>query len=132
MQLVALLAFAILGIWLWESHPTVIVVIGLGIAALFAIFFWQEAERKKMLASLSPEERQAFLLREHLIRLIKLYGPINPALLCPHCGFNGCVRSQSVVRQSTSVSGTFAKIETVHSANVTQRFCDNCSTQWDI
>lgn len=83
-----------------------------------------------MLAKMSLEERDSFLRNERLALLTQAYGPINATLICPHCGAAGNVRSQQAIRESTSVTGSIAKIETSHHSEATQRYCDHCKTKW--
>jgi hypothetical protein len=80
--------------------------------------------------SLSEDEQRA-----------RTYGPINPALLCPHCQEKGHVRTQAIDQKkgisggkaagavlTTGVSILFAGLSR-HETN-TQAYCDNCHSTW--
>lgn len=80
--------------------------------------------------SLSEEEKRT---RQH--------GPINPALMCPHCHDKGQVRTQAV-DQRKGIDGTKAAAGLFtgglsllltglsrHEHN-TQAHCDNCNSTW--
>lgn len=60
------------------------------------------------------------------------YGKLNTNLLCPHCQNRGSVRTMPVKRETRSLSGNLAKIETKHTRNVNQFHCDICEITWDV
>lgn len=71
------------------------------------------------------------------------YGPVNPQLVCPHCGVQGHVRAKSAkAKQGISggkatgalLTGGVSILATGLSRKqrVTQCRCDNCTTSWQI
>jgi queuine/archaeosine tRNA-ribosyltransferase len=75
---------------------------------------------------------------------IKLeYGPINEAMICPHCQTKGNVRTKAVERKD-GISGGKAAAAILLSPltllatglsrmkKATQAYCDNCKSTWDF
>jgi len=69
------------------------------------------------------------------------YGPVNPALLCPHCQTKGKVRTKTVNAKAgisggkataALLTGGVSILATGLSRNesVTQAHCDNCGSDW--
>jgi hypothetical protein len=69
------------------------------------------------------------------------YGPVNTALLCPHCQTKGNIRTKTVNAKSgisggkataALLTGGVSLLATGLSRNeiVTQAHCDNCGSDW--
>jgi hypothetical protein len=105
------------------SGPFVISMIFVATAICLGIFIWVG---KNKLKSMPPE-----------------WGPINPAMICPHCQIKGQVRTTNVVRKK-GVSGSkamaaiftggfsllFTGLSQEH--NQTQAHCCDCNNTWDF
>lgn len=67
---------------------------------------------------------------------IKRYGRKVEAFICPHCQTKGHVRRTNATRTEqtrvNSLLGAAAGIGTNTSRQVTQMYCENCQTKWDI
>lgn len=67
---------------------------------------------------------------------IRAYGEKVAALICPHCQTKGNVRRKKVQRTEktrvNSLLGAAAGIGTNTTREVTQMYCENCQTKWDI
>jgi hypothetical protein len=99
------------------------------------LIIFVRAESKK-LAAMSPAERQ-----EHSDTVE--HGPLNPALICPHCQEKGKVSVKSVERNK-GIHGTKAAgaaltaglslllIGLSRKEQMTQAYCSNCQSTWEF
>lgn len=114
-------------------------VVAVLIVIVLVFLLLRESEKTKT-AHMTPSEKQKYI-EESLASLT--HGPINSALICPHCQEKGKVRTKRVNRKkgisggkataailtagvSTLATGLSRKEE------CTEAFCDNCSSQWDF
>ncbi len=105
----------------------------------------EHKEEQEKLASMSPEEQQAYL-EEKQARLNDAnrqieYGKINSAMVCPHCQSIGKIRTKEV-KQKKGVSGGKATAAVLTAGvsllavglsrkeGATQAHCDNCNNTW--
>lgn len=102
-------------------------------ACLFVIAV---ALKRRKLAAMSPEEREA-------PRLTRQHGPINPAMICPHCHEKGKVRTTQVDRKK-GISGAKATGAILTAGvsvlatglsrkeRLTRAYCGNCANMWEF
>lgn len=93
--------------------------------------------------AMPPAERERYLAAKRDRQATFLYGPVNSAMICPHCGVRGKVRTKSVDRKK-GVSGGKATAAVLtggvsvlatglsRKEKLTQARCDNCQNQWDF
>jgi hypothetical protein len=55
-------------------------------------------------AAMEPGERSNYLEKKRSDAAVHLYGPVNTAMVCPHCQTKGSVRTKQVT-QKKGVSG---------------------------
>ena len=104
---------------------------------VFADLNYSNEEAKKY-AGLSAEERD--VAREQGA-IEKEWGPLNPAMICPHCQTKGKVRTK-LITQKQGVSGgkataalltggiSLVAVGLSKKGQVTQAHCDNCNNDW--
>jgi uncharacterized paraquat-inducible protein A len=126
---------------------------GVGIAAALVIgivatgIFGQASENRK-LAAMTPQQRADALARKQreragkeASRMQRAYGPLNPALICPHCQTKGSVRTrQTDVKAGISggkataavLTGGFSLLATGLSRmqHLTAARCGECGSSW--
>lgn len=150
MPIFAFVVLVVVLIKVWESSPGLVVLGGLLLVGgtIFSVFESRREQREaqeerrethERLARMSPEERQHALEESQhaLQQLVEQastikWGPINPHLLCLHCGTPNKVRSKAAERTSTSVTNTIGRVKATTTTLVTQRHCDKCETTWDV
>lgn len=118
-----------------------------GTLAFIAIVAFIEIQKRsnmtpEELAKYKEEQRKA-LENSSFVKIESQWGPINAALICPHCQTKGSVHAMPVKRKK-GVSG--AKVTgalfTVGASlfvtglsrkeGMTQAHCDNCNSTWDF
>jgi len=122
------------------------------VAIIVAVIIRSAEVRRKKLEAMSPEERTAFLAREQSERAAKereaqsrrdaiTYGPINAAMVCPHCNTRGNIRTKGIVNKK-GVSGGKATAAVLtggvsllavglsRKEKGTQAYCGNCRNTW--
>jgi hypothetical protein len=83
-----------------EASVTFLLIILLIIAAVVVM---NALEHQKVTA-MPPAERERYLAAKRDQQVTLAYGPVNPAMICPHCGVRGNVRTKFVDRKK-GVSG---------------------------
>lgn len=116
----------------------------LGLLVFFVFLLWggylNVKERRSRLAAMSHEERTRFLENE---RLTGQHGPLNPAMICPHCGAKGYVRTKIVDRKkgisggkatAAVLTGGVSLVATGLSRKekATIARCGSCSNTWSF
>jgi hypothetical protein len=118
---------------------------------MIAILVWYAiVDEKEKVDAMSPEERRAY--HEENLRTAEAlqkartnseHGPINSAMICPHCTAKGTVRTKAADRKR-GISGGKATAAVLtggvsllatglsHKENVTRARCDNCLNGWDF
>ena len=101
------------------------------------------AVEKKKVAAMSPSERQIYLESKQAAALTLGHGPINPALICPHCQEKGRIRTKPVQR-TRGVSGGKATAAILtggvsmlatglsRKEQSTQAWCGHYKSTWDF
>lgn len=103
---------------------------------------------KRKIEAMSPQERveyEKLRVKERQVIAERrdglAHGPLNPALVCPHCQSKGCVRVKAVT-QKLGVSGGKATAAILtgglsllatglsRKAKFTQAHCQNCNSSW--
>jgi len=121
-----------------------VVCVGLFIALiLFVVIGIKESEneRTQKLVKMSPDEQKEFFADELAMKNKRLWGPINPPMVCPHCQTVGCVRGQAMLQKSgisgakatgAILTGGLSILATGLSQkeNKTQAHCDKCGSTW--
>lgn len=89
-----------------------------------------------ILYSLNAQQNDVFLTPEERLTkaLTRAWGPINDAMVCPHCQTKGTVRGTMVVYRETSrTGGIVLGVTTKHSPMQAQQLhCDTCNATWKI
>lgn len=99
-------------------------------------------ERRKI-AAMAPDERATYLARKRGEAETTLYGPVNPAMICPHCQVRGQIRTKAVDRKkgisggkatAAVLTGGVSMLATGLSRkeNLTRARCGNCLNAWDF
>ncbi len=118
-----------------------------------------EKKEQKRIGSMTPDEKQKHLEekqrqilkkqhraaqakeRNHNLVATGKFGPINAALVCPHCQTKGKVRTKRI-KQKKGVSGSKAAAAVItgglsvlavglsRKEASTQAHCDNCGSTW--
>lgn len=115
-----------------------LVIVGAIIAGVVAHQHEQEA-----LSKMSPTERSAYLAKKRDAAASLSWGPLNHALLCPHCQTRGKVRTKSLkVKKGISggkataavITGGVSLLATGLSRKeaTTQAHCDSCNSTWNF
>lgn len=114
-------------------------VIGLIVVAIIASTI---AEQKKVDA-MSPSEREQYLAKKQDVRDSMTYGQINGAMICPHCGYKGKIRTKQIDRKK-GISGGKATAAVLtggvsvlatglsRKERMTRAYCGNCKNAWDF
>ena len=112
------------------------VIVAIVVTATLAV----RAEQEKI-AQMSPEERECYLAQKREEQLTLQWGPINPAMLCPHCQAKGNIRTKHVV-QKRGISGGKATAALItggisvlatglsRKEGATQAYCASCNNTW--
>jgi hypothetical protein len=120
---------------MWDFMEVVIVLLVIVAIVGFAIQNYQK------LAPMSSQERAEYERQRFNQRMAFAHGPLNPALVCPHCQSKGCVRVKAVT-QKMGVSGGKATAAILTAGismlatglsrkqNFTQAHCQNCNSGW--
>ena len=99
-------------------------------------------EREKV-ATMPPAERRRYLEVKAESELAQQHGPINPAMVCPHCQEKGKIRTKLVDRKK-GISGTKATGAILtggvsmlatglsRKERLTQAHCGNCKNSWEF
>ena len=125
--------------------PVVLVAI---VAIVVALLIRSAQVKRRKLEAMSPEERSAFLAERAAkaqaaqIRRDQVnFGPINPAMVCPHCSARGYIRTKGITTKK-GVSGGKATAAVLtggvsllavglsRKENSTQAHCCNCRNTW--
>jgi hypothetical protein len=84
----------------------IVLLVVVGLAAYFVVLGRRSDKRAR--DAMSPEQRQRYLTeqaaRQQELARTREYGPINPAMICPHCRAAGAVRTRLVDRKK-GISG---------------------------
>ncbi|MGB8888512.1 MAG: hypothetical protein WCC87_17420 [Candidatus Korobacteraceae bacterium] len=126
------------------DDATVLIIVLLVVAAVVAF----AVVRFRQIKPMAPQERaecQIQLYNEQLAaynyRMQLAHGPLNPALVCPHCQSKGVVRVKPVT-QKMGVSGGKATAALLtggvsmlatglsRKQKFTQAHCQNCNSTW--
>jgi hypothetical protein len=97
--------------------------------------------KDRRLRSLTPEERKEQQRAAQEALATRRHGPLNPAMICPHCQTKGSVRKQPKNRKSgisgvkaaaALLTGGFSLLATGLSGSetVTQAHCTCCDCTW--
>jgi len=124
---VAVLVYYFLRFRKTESHPEVLTPEDRAEMAQAALDAQEAQAQKALLWQVAQHESQ--------------HGPINPAMICPHCQTKGAVRTRAVT-QKKGVSGGKATAAVLtggismlgtglsRKENLTEAHCDNCGSTW--
>ena len=97
--------------------------------------------KERRLCSLTPEEWEAKQRADQEAFAERLYGPLNTAMICPHCQTKGSVRKRSTDRKQ-GISGVKAAAAFLtggisllatglsRSETMTQAHCTCCDCTW--
>lgn len=103
---------------------------------------WAErAEKQKQLAASAERAREANLQAQKNALASSQYGPINSAMMCPHCQTKGEVRTKSITQKKGVSGGKAAAAVLTGGVSIlavglsrkeasTQAHCDNCGNTW--
>jgi hypothetical protein len=95
----------------------------------------------RKLSKMPPIEREKYLAAKRGRQEELQWGPINPAMICPHCQSKECVRTKRIV-QKKGVSGSKATGALLtgglsvlatglsRKEGATQAYCSRCTNQW--
>lgn len=94
-------------------------------------------------SKMSPEEKAAYLQSIKDMQKANQFGPINSALICPHCQTKGAVRTKQVDRKkgvsggkatAAVLTGGVSMLATGLSRKErwTHALCEKCSSEWDF
>jgi hypothetical protein len=119
------------------------VIFFIAIAVTAAIYFAIKGAERRKLDAMSPEERAAYLIRQQNARDNEVFGPVNAAMVCPHCGTRGNVRTKLVSRKkgisggkatAAIMTGGVSMLATGLSRKeqFTSAFCGYCRNRWDF
>jgi hypothetical protein len=93
--------------------------------------------------AMSPAERERYLAAKRDRQATLSHGPVNPVMICPHCGVQGKVRTKFVDRKkgisggkatAAVMTGGISMLATGLSRKekLTQARCDSCGNRWDF
>lgn len=115
------------------------------VISVIALLVWKhktnEREERERIYSLSPEQLAKENQKKAESKILVLYGPINTAMVCPHCQTKGKIRTKSIERK-TGVSGGKATAAVLtggvsilatglsRKEDRTQAHCDECENTW--
>jgi hypothetical protein len=114
-----------------------IVILILVISAIVVIAI----RHSQKIEAISPPERAEYERQRFNQQMAFAHGPLNPALVCPHCQSKGCVRVKAVT-QKVGVSGGKATAAILtgglsmlatglsRKQDFTQAHCQNCESSW--
>ena len=113
------------------------------IVLIIAAVVWWVINERKRIASMSPEERLRYLKAQQEAAATQMHGPLNHAMICPHCGERGMVRTMAVDRKkgisggkatAALLTGGVSMLATGLSRKeqLTRAHCDNCRTAWEF
>lgn len=115
-----------------------IIVLTVAVAAIYSAV----AESRRV-AAMSPEARSAYLARKREAAETTLHGPVNFAMVCPHCHQKDRVRTIPVDRKkgisggkatAAVLTGGVSMLATGLSRkeHLTRARCGNCLNAWDF
>jgi hypothetical protein len=107
-----------------------------------AVVIMSVLEHQKI-SAMPPAERERYLATKRDRQATLAYGSANRAMICPHCGVRGKVRTKFVDRKkgisggkatAAVLTGGVSMLATGLSRKekLTQARCDNCQNQWDF
>jgi len=117
------------------------------IAIIIIAMVVMERNKHKKLTLMTPDERNKYLRekqsrqREQEIQTTNQYGPINPAMMCPHCQTKGQIRTKHT-KQKKGISGSKATAALLtgglsilavglsRKEGATQAHCGKCNNTW--
>jgi hypothetical protein len=118
-------------------------ILGVTFLCAIALLFIHVSIETRKLSKMSPEQRREHLSELQLQQKVKLFGVVNPALVCPHCQVKGHIRTKAVDRKK-GVSGGKATAALLTAGvslmatglsrkeRATHAQCDNCGSEWDF
>jgi hypothetical protein len=83
--------------------------------------------------NMTPAEVQGYLQERRASQLTFEHGPLNAALMCPHCRKKGPIRTKCVERKrGDSPPGGMSLVasEVSREEQITQAYCGNCERTW--
>ena len=112
-----------------------------GALALLVVILAASEIRKQ--SKMSPEEKVAYLQSIKDMQRANQFGPINSALICPHCQTKGAVRTKQVDRKKGVSGGKATAAVLTGGVSVlatglsrkekwTHALCEKCSSEWDF
>lgn len=117
----------------------ILVVLG----AFFVLMVVAAIMEQKKVDAMSPAERERYLAQKQEASETLAHGRVNPAMICPHCGVRGKVRTK-VIDKKSGISGGKATAAVLTGGvslvatglsrkdRVTRAFCGNCKNEWDF
>ena len=113
------------------------------VVAFIGVGIWYAIAQRKRIDAMSPDERQRYFAAQQEARTSQVHGPVNPAMICPHCNARGKVRTKPVDRKkgisggkatAAVLTGGVSMLATGLSRkeHLTQARCDNCRNTWDF
>jgi hypothetical protein len=115
-----------------ETFFGIFVVLALGLTIFVVVTI--ERGKQRQLAAMSPEARQN-------LSNAQAHGPLNPAMICPHCQTLGQIRTKPIVlKKGVSGGKATAAVFTAgvslvatglsRKENLTEAWCGNCANKW--
>jgi hypothetical protein len=104
------------------------------------------AEHEKV-SEMAPDERERYLrdrrANQQSLQNTRLYGPLNAAMVCPHCHARGTIRTMAVKRKKGISGGkataalmtgglSMMAVGLSRKEELTRARCDNCGNAWDF
>lgn len=122
----------------WGGTLLCIGVIGLFVAISIIVAQAEAKAEQEKINKMSPQDREAYLAEK---QLTFQWGPVNPAMVCPHCQTKGLIRTKRVV-QKKGISGSKATAAVItgglsvlgtglsRKEEATQAYCGGCNNSW--
>ncbi len=123
-----------------EMFFVIVLLVLVGAVIVGVVAHQQEQET---LSKMSSAERSSYLEKKRDAAASLAWGPVNSALLCPHCQARGKVRTKSL-KLKKGISGGKATAAVLtggvsllatglsRKEAATQARCDNCSSTWNF
>ena len=119
------------------STLLIIIILVVAVAVIAALH-----EQSKVDA-MTPANRSAYLKQQEDARLTLVHGPVNAAMVCPHCQARSRIRTKAMDRKkgisggkatAALLTGGVSMLATGLSRkeHVTRAFCENCKNAWDF
>jgi hypothetical protein len=101
----------------------------------------QHTREQEHVASLSEHDRKTYLENKAKAQAEAIYGPLRPAMVCPHCKQKGSVHTKKVTHKA-GVSGGKATAAVLtggasllavglsRKQDLTEAHCTNCNSTW--